>query len=155
MFMLELVPEPVWKTSMGKASWCSPPMISSAPRGDRVGLLLADDAELGVDPRGGLLHPGDGDDVGRLEGGAADREVLHRALGLGAPEGVLGHLDLAHAVVLGAGLAVVAAHACDRTQDRGGRDHPVLRGRQGSTTRTGLPAAQATMSSSTSSKNSW
>ena len=32
MFMFELVPEPVWKTSIGKASWCWPPMISSAPR---------------------------------------------------------------------------------------------------------------------------
>ena len=31
MFMFELVPEPVWKTSIGKASWCWPPMISSAP----------------------------------------------------------------------------------------------------------------------------
>ena len=30
MFMLELVPEPVWKTSIGNASWCFPPMISSA-----------------------------------------------------------------------------------------------------------------------------
>ena len=30
MFMFELVPEPVWKTSIGKASWCSPPMIVSA-----------------------------------------------------------------------------------------------------------------------------
>ena len=31
MFMLELVPEPVWKTSIGNSSWCAPPMISSAP----------------------------------------------------------------------------------------------------------------------------
>ena len=30
-FMLELVPEPVWKTSIGNASWCSPAIRASAP----------------------------------------------------------------------------------------------------------------------------
>ncbi len=49
MFMLELVPEPVWKTSMGNSSWWSPAMISSAPWLIAVGLVRADDAELGVD----------------------------------------------------------------------------------------------------------
>src|SRR5690606_34090459 len=41
-------------------------------------------------------------------GPPAHREVLHRALGGGAPQGVGGHLQLAHAVVLDA--EVLAAH---------------------------------------------
>ena len=32
VFMFELVPEPVWKTSIGNASSCSPATISSAAR---------------------------------------------------------------------------------------------------------------------------
>ena len=103
MFMLELVPEPVWKTSIGKSSWCSPADDLVGAGRDGLGLVVGDDAELGVDPGRGLLHPRHRHDVRRLEGGAADREVLHGALGLCAPQGVPGDLDVAHAVVLGAG----------------------------------------------------
>ena len=86
---------------------------------DGLGLLLVDDPELGVDPRCGLLHPGHRHDVRGLQGGAADREVLHRPLRLRAPQGVLGHFDVAHAVVLGAGLPLVGwllgGHGADVT----------------------------------------
>ena len=87
---------------------------------DGLRLVLGDDAQLGVDPGGRLLHPGDRHHVCRLEGRAADREVLDRALGLGSPQGVRGNLDVAHAVVLGPGLALVAwlfvAHGDDVTE---------------------------------------
>ena len=50
MFMLELVPEPVWKTSIGKSSWCCAADDLVGSGRDRLGLVLGDDAELGVDP---------------------------------------------------------------------------------------------------------
>ena len=40
MFMLELVPEPVWKTSTGKWSSWSPATTSAAASRDRLGLLV-------------------------------------------------------------------------------------------------------------------
>ena len=68
-------------------------------------LLVGDHAEAGVGGRGGRLDVRQRLDVAGLEGQAADREVLDRPLGLGPPEGVARHLDLAHGVVLGACLA--------------------------------------------------
>ena len=80
---------------------------------DRARLLVGDDAECGVGGRRGCLDVRQGLDVPRLERQAADREVLDPcALGLGPPQGVARHLDLAHGVVLGACLA----HALDATR---------------------------------------
>ena len=69
-------------------------------RGDRLGLLGGQHAELAVGDGGRRLHVAHGVDQPRLDRGAADREVLDRALGLGPPQRVRGHPDLAHAVVL-------------------------------------------------------
>jgi hypothetical protein len=73
---------------------------------DLAGGLLDRRGEIGrqavraVDPRGGLLDVAERvDDLERHA--LADVEVLDRALGLRAPQSVLGHLDLAHAVALG------------------------------------------------------
>ena len=69
---------------------------------DGLRLLVAYDAQRGVDGRGGRLDVGQRLDVPGLQREAADREVLDRALGLGPPQCVARHLDLAHGVVLGA-----------------------------------------------------
>ncbi len=85
-FMFELVPEPVWKTSIGNWSSCSPRAIAIAGCSDPLGLVCVEEAEIAVHPGGGGLDPaepacdGDGD---RLAG---DGEVPDRLLGLAAPE---------------------------------------------------------------------
>lgn len=63
-------------------------------------------AEVVVDPRGGFLDQRQGVDHGERHALAADGEVLQRALGLGAPVGVVGHLDGAQAIGFG------PAHEC-------------------------------------------
>ncbi len=118
MFMLELVPEPVWKTSTGNsASWCA----GGDLRGGR--LRSRRPARRLMTPSSPLtraaarLDQRQRVDEARLQRGAADREVLDRALGLRPPQGLPRHLDLAHAVVLGAELGLVgAAHAADGTR---------------------------------------
>ena len=54
-FMFEEVPEPVWKTSIGNWSSCSPAATSSPARGDALGELGVEQAQLGVGARGGGL----------------------------------------------------------------------------------------------------
>jgi hypothetical protein len=96
---------------------------------DGLRLVVAHDAEGGVGRRGGCLDMGQRLDVPGLQGQATDREVLDRALGLGPPQGVARHLDLAHGVVLDACLV----HALDATPHPAGRDPadaPPLRGRE-------------------------
>ena len=104
-FMLELVPEPVWKTSSGNSPSCSPATIASAASTMACACSWVTHPQRGVGARGGRLDVRQRLDVPGLERQAADREVLDRALGLGPPEGVARHLDLAHGVVLGACLA--------------------------------------------------
>ncbi len=108
-FMLELVPEPVWKTSIGNASSWSPRRHLAGRRLDGGRRLRVEDAESAVDLRRRGLHLADGVDQRRLDRRAADREVLDRALGLGPPQRVARHLDLAHRVVLGAELLLTHA----------------------------------------------
>ena len=49
MFMLELVPEPVWKTSIGNSASCSPSTTARAAVAIAFGLVRVDHAELAVD----------------------------------------------------------------------------------------------------------
>jgi hypothetical protein len=79
---------------------------------DGVGQVIVDHAELRVRPRAGRLDLRQRLDVGRLQRGARDGEVLHRPLRLGSPQCVLGHAYLAHGVVLDA--EVVSAHGARR-----------------------------------------
>ena len=67
----------------------------------RLGDVLVEDPELGVDLRGGHgLDPGQCLDVGALQALAGDGEVLHGTLRLGPPLGVGGDPYLTHGVVL-------------------------------------------------------
>ena len=68
MFMFEDVPDPVWNTSIGKWSRCCPSTTSRGGLSDRLRLLVADHAELGVHLRRGRLHLRDGLHVLGLEG---------------------------------------------------------------------------------------
>ena len=85
-FMFDEVPEPVWKTSIGNWSSCSPSAISSAGGGDPLGEVGVEQAELGVGARGGALdaaepaHDRDGDAL------AGHGEVVDGLGGLAAPE---------------------------------------------------------------------
>jgi len=90
---------------------------------DRVGHVLRDHAELAVDRGGRALHQGQGLDVIALQRRAGDREVLHRPLGLGPPQGVLGDPNLPHRVVLDPVLGVVFTHAW-KAIDSGSADRP-------------------------------
>src|SRR5471030_1328973 len=65
---------------------------------DGFALGLADLLELDVGPGGGSLCQDQRADELHRHRFAADREVIHRALGLRAIEGVFGDLKLAHAV---------------------------------------------------------
>ena len=69
---------------------------------DRVGLLRRQQAEVLVHLRAGALEQAERADLGALQAAARDREVLHGTLGLGAPQRLDGHPDLAHGVVLDA-----------------------------------------------------
>ena len=114
VFMLLDVPEPVWKTSIGKCSSQSPRATSAAACGDRRRRSSrVEDAELGVDGGGRALDRGQGADQLALDRRAGDREVLDRPLGLGPPLRPGGDADLAHRVVLDAvlGAVAVAGHA--------------------------------------------
>jgi hypothetical protein len=73
---------------------------------DQPGDFRRQFAEVVVDPRGGFLDQRQGVDHGERHALAADGEVLQRALGLGAPVGVVGHLYGAQAIGFG------PAHEC-------------------------------------------
>ena len=85
-FMFELVPEPVWNTSMGNWSSCWPSAISAAAAMIASALLGVEQAEVLVDLRAGALEQAERADLGALERRGRDREVLHGALGLRAPQ---------------------------------------------------------------------
>ena len=112
VFMLLDVPEPVWKTSIGKCSSQSPCATSPRRLGDRAGDLGVEHAEVGVDAGGRALDGGEGADQLPLDGGAGDREVLDGALRLGPPLGPRRDAHLSHGVVLDA--VVGAALVCGR-----------------------------------------
>ena len=111
------MPDPVWNTSSGKWSSCVAGDDPRRPRPDR-----ARPARRSITPSSALttaaaaLTRASACMRRALQGGAADREVLDGALGLGPPQGVGGHLDLAHGVVLGA--EVVGSSRSDATLDK-------------------------------------
>ena len=100
-FMFVCVPLPVCHTNSGNSSSSLPARISSAARDDEVGLVVGELAEVAVHERGGLLEDGHAADHRARHAVVADGEVVERALRLGAPVPVVGHLDRAHAVGLG------------------------------------------------------
>ncbi len=110
VFMFDEVPEPVWKTSTGKWASQRPSATSAAASWIACGHLRLQDAEVGVDLRGRRLDAGERLDVGPLERLAADREVLHRPLGLAAVLRVLRDPHLAHRVVLDPPLLRLVSH---------------------------------------------
>ncbi len=70
---------------------------------DRFGNLRIEAADAGIHPRRRLLDEAEGvDDLQRQLLARAEREILDRPLGLGAPIGVCRNLDWAEAVGFGA-----------------------------------------------------
>ncbi len=114
-FMFVLVPDPVWKTSIGNWSSCCPSTISPAARVIASACSVVRDPSSALVLRRGRLDPGQRVDERRLERLAADREVLDRALGLRLPPGVPRDPHLAHGVVLD---PVVVGHVPESTQAR-------------------------------------
>ena len=78
---------------------------------DRVRDAGLENAEFGVDDRGGTLDLGERDDLTAFEPGTRDGKVLDRTLCLCAVEGGARHAHLAHGVVLDAVIGV-SAHGC-------------------------------------------
>ena len=76
--------------------------------GDRLGQLLVEHAQFGVDPRAGALDQPQRAYLGAFQASPGDREVVHGALGLRPVQGFDGHLHLAYGVPFG---AVVLGHA--------------------------------------------
>ena len=74
---------------------------------DRVRLLGGQLAEIFVHLRARGFQQGHGPDLVAVQAAERDREVLHRPLGLGPPQGLGRDPDLAHRVVLDPELAVV------------------------------------------------
>ena len=92
-FMFELVPEPVWKTSIGNWSSNSPAAIRSPADGDALGDVRVEQPEVGVHAGGGSLDPPEPACDGGRNGLAGNREVRYRLLRLCAPESLrLGRL---------------------------------------------------------------
>ena len=85
-FMFDEVPEPVWKTSIGNWSSCSPAADLVARGGDPLGHVGVEQPELGVGARGRGLDAAEHADHGDRNALAGDREVLHRLARLRAPE---------------------------------------------------------------------
>ena len=85
-FMFELVPEPVWKTSIGNWSSNSPAAILSPAAAIRSRDVRVEQPELGVHARGGGLDPAepvrDRDGIGSPETG----KFATALVGLAAPE---------------------------------------------------------------------
>ncbi len=99
-FMLDEVPEPVWKTSIGNWLSCAPDGDLGGGAGDRLGDLLVEQAQLAVDLGRGALDAAEPvDDLGG-HGLAGDLEVRDSLRGLaavqlpghgfGTPEGIRG-----------------------------------------------------------------
>ena len=85
-FMFELVPEPVWKTSIGNWSSCSPCGDRVAGGGDPLRLLGVEQPELGVHARRGGLDPPEPARDGHRNRLAGDGKVRDRLARLAAPE---------------------------------------------------------------------
>src|SRR4051794_26266250 len=119
VFMLLDVPEPVWKTSIGKCSSQLPAATAAAappppPGPPRGGGAPPGRGDAPARPAGGGVHRGGRALGGRRRGdrlaldrGAGDREVLAGPLGLRPPLGPGRYPDLAHGVVLDAVLRAV------------------------------------------------
>ena len=87
-FMFDDVPEPVWYTSIGKWSshWPSATSSALAAIASPIAFVtLGHFLEPPVHPRRLALHERERPDEAALDRQAGDREVLDRALGLGAP----------------------------------------------------------------------
>ena len=116
VFMLELVPDPVWKTSIGNSSSNSPAATRSAAPAIASATSCVHHAEPGVHPRRRALDQGERADLRALEAAAGDREVLDRPLGLRLVLGGSRDAHLAHRVVFD---AVVTVAALTSGRDRG------------------------------------
>ncbi len=71
---------------------------------DRTGDIGLQQIELRVGASRSLFHQAHGADEAARHRQATDREVLHGALGLGAPQGISWYRELTHAVALGTAL---------------------------------------------------
>ena len=93
-FMLDEVPEPVWKTSIGNWSSCWPSRDLVGRRGDaRRRAAASSRPEVGVHARGRGLDAAQPVHDRRRDRLAGDGEVLDRLSGLGAPKlGLPGHV---------------------------------------------------------------
>ena len=101
-FMLVLVPEPVWNTSIGNWSSNWPSATASAALRIAVAWFFFrwPSCQVGLG-RGRLDQPQRADEAARQRQ-AGDREIVDRPLGLRAVQRVGGHLQFAHAVVFDA-----------------------------------------------------
>ena len=84
---------------------------------DRHRLAGLEQAELRIRTGSGPLDEAQGANEAPRHGQAADREVVHRTLRLSAPQGLLRHPQLAHAVALDA--ITLGSHQCSPDQCRG------------------------------------
>ena len=103
-FMLVLVPEPVWNTSIGNWSSCTPLRTTLHGVSNRVGDASVEQTEVDVHPRSGAFDLADRMNEPRRHRHARDREVLDGALGLRRVQRIRGHLHFAHAVAFDARL---------------------------------------------------
>ena len=85
-FMFEEVPEPVWKTSIGNWSSCSPAATASPAAAIRSARSASSSAELAVDLGRGGLEPAQPADDGHRHPLAGDGEVVDGLGGLATPE---------------------------------------------------------------------
>ena len=116
-FMFEEVPEPVWKTSIGNWSSCSPAATASPAAAIRSATSTLQRAELSVDPRRRRLQPPEPVHDRRRDALARDREVLHRLGRLAAPE-LLSQFAPSVGLVAKLRLAALAAALRDRPLGR-------------------------------------
>src|SRR5690625_4741553 len=77
---------------------------------DRVGDAFVDYTQFGVGQGSCALDLGQGPNVPRFQWGSTDREVLYRALGLGAVEGGRGYAYFAHRVVFNTEFRSIFGH---------------------------------------------
>ncbi len=85
-FMFEEVPEPVWKTSTGNWSSCSPAATAAPAVGDPFGQVVVELAQLPVHLGRGALEPAQPADHRHRHPLARDREVVNGLGGLATPE---------------------------------------------------------------------
>ena len=85
-FMFDEVPEPVWKTSIGNWSSCSPLATSSPARAIRSASVGVQQPQLGVHAGGGRLDPPQPVHHRRGHALAGHGEVLDRLARLGPPK---------------------------------------------------------------------